>query len=150
MRDVRKVTVGEGKMILNIVLLGVLLVAAYRDYREKKVYVNGILLMCIIGVVLRFMTGTFFAADILCGAGVGLVVLVIARLSREAVGIGDGVVLLMTGIFLGFWRNLELLFTALLLAGAAAVFFLLVKRKEKTYRLPFVPFLAAAFLIQWR
>lgn len=135
-------------MIQKVVLLGTLTVAAYVDYKEKKVYLSGMLLAGIIGIVLHIWNQTPTLPDMLCGAGIGAAVILAAILTGESIGIGDGVVLLVSGIFLGFWRNLELFLTALFLAGGVALFLLVVKRKGRTYRLPFLPFVAAAYLIQ--
>lgn len=135
-------------MIQNVVLLGALVMAAYRDYREKKVYLCGMLLLASVGIFLHLLYRTPSLPDMLAGAGVGVVVIVIAALTGECIGIGDGVVLLASGIFLGFWRNLELFLTALFFAGCAALFLLVVKRRGRKYRLPFLPFVAVAYLIQ--
>ena len=44
------------------------------------------------------------------GIGLGILLLVTAFFTREAIGFGDGLLLCVTGIYLGFWENLNLLF----------------------------------------
>ncbi|MBO5068950.1 MAG: prepilin peptidase [Roseburia sp.] len=135
-------------MIGDTVILGVLAISAYRDWMEKKIYIYGPIFCGIIGILLHVLFQERTLADMLGGAAVGAAVLLVAWLGRECVGIGDGIILVVSGVFLGFWRNLTLLLTALVLAAMAALFLLVVKRKERKYRLPFVPFLLAAYLMQ--
>ena len=80
------------------------------------------------------------------------VLLLAAWVSREEIGYGDGAMLMASGIFLGFWRNVELFLTALMLIVPAALFGLIVKHRRKDYRMPFLPFLFAAYVFQlgWR
>lgn len=135
-------------MLKNMLLLGALSVAAYIDYKEKKVYLWVMLLLGSIGIVLHLFYQTPSLWDMLAGAGIGVAVMLLAALTRECIGVGDGVVLFVSGIFLGFQKNLELFLTALFLSGCAALFLLVIRRKGRGYRIPFVPFLAAAYLIQ--
>lgn len=135
-------------MIGNAVLLGVLAVSAYRDWMEKKICIYGPLLCGIAGILLHVIFQERTHVEVLGGVAVGGAVLLIAWLGRGCVGSGDGIMLIVSGIFLGFWRNLTLLLTALAMAAVAALFLLVVKRKERKYRLPFVPFLLAAYLLQ--
>ena len=80
------------------------------------------------------------------------VLLLAAWVSREEIGYGDGAMLMASGIFLGFWRNVELFLTALMLIVPTALFGLIVKHRRKDYRMPFLPFLFVAYVFQlgWR
>lgn len=135
-------------MIGNTVLLGVLAISAYKDWREKKVYIYGTLFCGIAGILLHILFQEHTLTDMLGGAAVGIAVLLVAWLGRECIGIGDGIILVVSGVFLGFWKNVMLLLTALILAAITALFLIVVKRKERKYRLPFVPFLLVAYLMQ--
>ena len=83
----------------------------------------------------------------ICGAILGGLVLALALISKEAVGIGDGIILIVSGIILGYRALLELILISLMLTGTVALFLIVVKRKGRTYRLPFIPFLLAAYLL---
>lgn len=132
----------------NMTLLGILAVTAYRDWKEQSICLYLPLAAGIAGVLLHVFCRENSLVDIFMGVSVGLVMLLVAWLGRECVGVGDGVMLMVSGVFLGFWRNLELLLTALFLAAIAALFLLIVKRKGKGYRMPFLPFLLVAYLFQ--
>lgn len=137
-----------GNLIGKMLLLGVLAITAYRDWKEKVIYLYVPMLAGVAGLILHLFYQEHTIMDVFCGTGIGAVVILIAMISGESIGIGDGVMLMVSGIFLGFWGNLALFFTALLLVGLAALFLVVIKRKEKNYRVPFLPFLLVAYLFQ--
>lgn len=135
-------------MIGNTMLLAVLAISAYRDWKEKNIYLYLPAGAMILGLVLHIFCRERAMEDMLCGAAVGVMMIIIGRTTGEAVGIGDGMMLVVSGIFLGFWGNLCLLVTALLLVGVTALFLLVIMKRGKDYRLPFLPFLLVAYLLQ--
>lgn len=128
-------------------LLGIMGIAAYWDWKERKIYISLPILAIIAGLLVHVLCREQTITDAIGGAGIGLIVLLIASCSNESVGIGDGLMLIASGIFLGFQRNLELLLTALFLVGGAALFLIVVKKKKRNYTIPFLPFLLAAYLL---
>lgn len=132
----------------KLLFLGIASLMAYADWKEQKISLVMLLSGGAAGILVQLAFREQTAAEVICGAGIGGLVLMLALVSREAVGAGDGMILIVAGIILGFWGVLELLMTALLLTGIAALFLLVVKRKGRAYRLPFVPFLLAAYLLQ--
>lgn len=135
-------------MIGNTMLLGILAVSAYRDWKEKHIYLYVPAGALVMGLILHILCRERALTDMLAGAAIGGVMIIIGRMTGEAVGFGDGLMLVVSGIFLGFWENMCLLMTALLLVGGAALFLVSVGKKGKDYRLPFLPFLLAAYLLQ--
>ena len=71
----------------------------------------------------------------------GLLFLFLAKASKEAVGYGDGIILLFIGISIGFWQCLGVLFTALLGIFLAEAMILILAGRKKNVRIPFLPFL---------
>ncbi len=72
----------------------------------------------------------------------GLLLLGLSAVTEEAVGTGDGWFFLVSGLFLGFWKNMFLLMGGLFLCFPVAVC-LLMRRGRKTVltRLPLLPFI---------
>ena len=138
----------ESGLLGKAVLLAALGITAYRDWKEQNVYLHMPLLTGAAGVLLHLLYQKNSIADLLLGVGLGGVIVLLAWGSSGEVGIGDGMMLMASGTFLGAWGNLELFLTALFLAGTAALFLVTVKRKERDYRMPFLPFLLAAYLLQ--
>lgn len=71
----------------------------------------------------------------------GLFLLILAKITKQAVGYGDGLVLLFIGGSLGFWECLSILFAGLFSVFLAAVFSALLLGRKKDMEIPFIPFL---------
>ena len=87
------------------------------------------------------------AASLLPGTGL----LIISYCTKGAVGKGDGLFFLVSGLYLGFWKCLALLFCGLLFCSAWGLGMLIwgfcAGKKVKDIRLPFLPFLITAAVI---
>lgn len=82
----------------------------------------------------------------LIGIGIGVLALLFARISRQTLGFGDGLVLCNLGITLGFSSCLRVLFLGLCFGGIWA-FVLIIRRKaNRRSTLPFIPFLFLGYL----
>lgn len=134
-------------MIGTITLCGALGVLAYRDWREQRVSVYAVSVLVILGMIFHVVWREQELWNILAGAGLGAFFMVLSWISRGSIGVGDGAVLVATGVFLGFWGNLRLLFLALILSAVAAGYLLVIKRKGRKDRMPFIPFLFLADLL---
>ena len=73
--------------------------------------------------------------------------MLLSFITNGAVGEGDGLVLIVTGIYLGFVMNLRLIFFALFLSALISIGAVIIKGWKKDRELPFMPFLLTAFLI---
>lgn len=83
---------------------------------------------------------------LLCsGAAVGLFLWGVSKVTKGGIGEGDALVYAVTGIALGFWGNLELLVLSLFMASAVSLWLLAVKKRGRKYKIPFIPFTAAAY-----
>lgn len=95
----------------------------------------------------KFMNGT--AADLsfgeICGGvGIGVFLLLISRKSGGAVGSGDGMAFIITGLYFGLWRNLCLLWISLTLCSLWGAGLMVIRRTRwnqvKGKEMPFLPF----------
>ncbi len=104
------------------------------------------------------LSGLFIAAaGCLCGRKIspvllatggcmGIVFLLISRVSGESFGYGDSILILIIGIFLGFWNLMYLLLGAFSMAAVFSAVMMIKHRFNRKSSFPFVPFLAAAYL----
>lgn len=76
----------------------------------------------------------------------GIVFLLISRVSGESFGYGDSILILIIGIFLGFWNLMYLLLGAFSMAAVFSAVMMIKHRFNRKSSFPFVPFLAAAYL----
>jgi len=113
----------------------------------KKGEINIMIPVCIMGLDLgiRFLGGNLNLTDTFEGAAIGAFIMLLSMITNESIGMGDGIILLCTGAVAGFEKNMELFFSALILCGMCGLFLVLVLKKSRKTKVPFVPFLLAAF-----
>lgn len=71
----------------------------------------------------------------------GVFLLLLSFCTREKVGYGDGLMLIILGLFLGFYKCFFILCVGLIFSSVFALILLLFCKAEKNSRLPLVPFL---------
>ena len=138
--------------IMKILWIVILFVAAIQDFRERQVSVPLLLVgagMGILGVCL--MTGEWYEnwtetgidaerVDLLVklaemqvvrvgkAAGIGVILLILAKLTRGAIGSGDGLFFLMSACYWD-WKDLMVLFLGALAVSSVWGMILLMKRQ---------------------
>jgi len=135
---------------INKIIFGVfLLAAAWEDGREKAVSVWLFQAAGIAGLILALLQGDVGRERLLsCMIGVGL--LLLSRLTGEAMGMGDGWFFVVSGLFLRALLNLKLLIFGIFLNGiVCGVIYLwgcLRGRDYKKKTVPFLPFLVPVWI----
>lgn len=123
-----------------------LCICAVFDIRKKEIpFASAVSGMAAAGVLTlwRIGNGTASAAEIILSLLPGAFFLLVSRCTKEKVGYGDGLLLLITGLAVGFYQCFFGLCISLLLSAFFAAFLLILRKAEKESRIPFVPFLAA-------
>ena len=121
-------------------------ILAIMDIKWKKLSL-AVLLSGFIIVVAGFLCGRDIHVILLAaGAGVGIVFLVISRVTEESFGYGDSILIVIMGGFLGFWNILSLLVMAFSMSALFSIFMLIKKKFHRKSAFPFVPFLTAAYI----
>lgn len=133
-------------MLQNTLMLGFFSISAYQDYRKRKINVYFLLTGGIIGLLFHLYSMEFGIIEILFGMGIGITILLYGFLLGGGVGLADGMILIVSGIFLGFEKNLEVFIAGLFLVGITSLFLSVIKKKGRTYRIPFAPFLLVGYL----
>lgn len=137
----------------NGLFLCFLCVAAVQDLREKQVEVRVFVIFGLLSILLcgyQWKIGSWNGwLDVGSNLCVAAGLIGAAVIWREAVGLGDGCFFLVSGLLLGFWENLALLFYGLLLCGSYCLVKLVFGRlgggqHVKTQTVPFLPFLVPA------
>ena len=82
--------------------------------------------------------------EIILGILIGVVLLAVSKVTGGAVGMGDGLLFTITGIYFGFRKNLILLLGSLVLCSIWGIGSLAIKRigwlDGKKTEVPFLPF----------
>lgn len=133
-------------MIQTYTLLGALGIFCMEDIKERKITVSTVMISGIIGICLHLIFQTESIFNMLLGTLPGLFLLLICILSKGRMGIGDAMLLMLTGLYLGLENNLYLLFYSVMLCGFWAWILLLFFRKQSNYPIPYAPFLFVSYI----
>ena len=133
-------------MIQTITLLGMLVFCTIEDCRRKRILLGPVLLFGILGLILHLYYRNISIWNLLAGCLIGVILLLISKVTRGNIGIGDGLILIVTGVYLGFEDNSILFMHGLLFCGIWSLVLLVTKKKKGTDEVPFIPFLLLAYL----
>lgn len=126
-----------------------LLMAAWQDGKEQKISVFLFLIAGVAGGVLLLLQGQW-GINRLCSSLTGVGLLVLSRLSREAIGYGDGLFFIVSGLFLPLNVNLQMLIFGLTVSGLVSggiIFIGIIKGRNRNRKtLPFIPFLIPVWI----
>lgn len=134
--------------IIRMIAVGIfLLIEGFRDFRKRKISMLSVLIFAVLGIVLEIPEGITVWKEITAGIMVGAVVLGLAKITEGKIGVGDGWVLIVTGLFLGFRGNLFLFMAALFTSAVVSIVLLLCGKADKKTQLPFVSFLFIGYML---
>ena len=132
-------------MIMKILLFIVLLAASAEDIRKKEISAP-VLALCIV------LSGAAIAQGLLGGESIlhlavlpllpGAVLTLLSLLTRQGIGLGDGLLLLFMGPCMGFSGTVLGLMTALFAGSIFSGILLAIRKATRKTRIPFVPFVA--------
>lgn len=130
---------------LLMILVGIYLaVMAVVDQRRKEIpIVPGVL--CFVCIVVGQIVNKTCWQAWLPGMSVGVILFIISKASRGAIGEGDAYIYILTGALLGIMRNMEVLLLSLLLCSLVSLGLVAVRRVGRQYKIAFVPFIAIAY-----
>ena len=136
------------RFIIYTVLTANLLYISNRDIRERAVSFEAIAVSAACGLaVLLFNKDNNWWNYILSGIGFAVFFILISRITKNAIGAGDALIIGVIGLFLGFYHTLSVIFFGLSLGGIAALALVAAKKVSRNTPLPFAPFLTAGFLV---
>lgn len=115
----------------------------WEDVRKQEISVKKMICFGILGIGYLIFFRKPVLGELLCSLLPGMLLLLLGRITSQAVGYGDGWVILILGLFLAPAELLGILGLASALAGIWALY--LVVRKRKDQEIPFLPFLLLGF-----
>ena len=147
--EVRAGTVTEMKELIIEICLGVfLLICSLTDLKSREIKP---VILVIFGILAGILYIIFRPVGILeeaAGIVTGLLFVALYFITDEKIGLGDGLLIMVTGIFLGGRGNASLIMSAMLLSALFAMISLVLKKADRKTRFPFVPFVFVSFLFQ--
>jgi len=144
-------SIKKGKLVEEIGngIVGIfLIIGTITDCKTKKVPGMLVIAFPIIGMLfsLFFKEGNIW--NWILGGVFGACFFILAKVTKEAIGYADAWILTGIGVLLGINTVLTILFGALFLTIPISIILLLFKKGTKKTKLPFIPFLFVAFVIQ--
>ena len=129
--------------VFILIMLGSCMIT---DIKSREIPVKGLLFFGG-GGILILLTKTVMTGFVPpFGVVVGIFLLLISRITKGAVGEGDAILLMITGMLLCFEENLILLLAASVLAAVWGIILMVVHKADRREELPFVPFLFISYL----
>lgn len=129
------------------IMLAFLIGCSVSDWRRKAIPLWLLVLFSIATLSLCILCQNSSIGQRAGGVALGLVFFAISKCTKEALGYGDSWMILLLGIWLGGTRLLQLLFAASLISGMASLFLLWRRGWKRKETIPFVPFLALAYVL---
>ena len=62
------------------------------------------------------------------------------------IGVGDGIIFVLTGLFLGIADNLRILIFSVTISGIIGGLLIILKIKKKDYKMPFTVFILISYI----
>ena len=132
----------------HLCVLSFLGINSYFDIRKGEISLRVAAAYMILGVFYLFLHRQRMPL-FLAGVLPGLLLLCIGKVSGGALGLGDGLIVLVAGLYMGIWKTLEFITVAVLLAAVWAGILMFGKKRGGKASFPFVPFLLAAYAVPW-
>ena len=112
--------------MINGIVIFILALESISDLRNKSISGWRVLVFGLLGIVLNVLLYYQSVWSVVGGIAVGILLLLYAFFTKGAVGIGDGIMFVCLGIYLGLSDNMRLLFFSLIAAGIIGGIWVLV------------------------
>lgn len=130
--------------ILRIVLGILLFCLSIQDYKYSSISLVSIIPGIVLAVLINLYMDNYSFSFMILGAFSGLIIILCSRLT-DSIGIGDGLVLFVTGIAVGLYSNLVIMMIAFLVASLCI--FICFPWKASRKSIPFIPFITIGYVI---
>lgn len=128
-------------------LLGIMLFyCAYKDFKYQKISLSIVGITFVGIVILSFIGKEFILFNTIGGFAIGLLLMLISKITRGQIGMGDGIIFSITGFGFGFWNNLYLLLYSLTFCAITAIILIILKKINRKKTIPFIPFVFFSYL----
>lgn len=106
------------------------------DIREKRISVKHVVIGAVAAVICRFIGGEESGITMISSLIPGIMLLLLSVMTGESIGKGDGIVVMVLGLWIGGQMTFLAVCLAIWAAGIFAAVCLIQKRRELV---PFVP-----------
>lgn len=126
-------------------------ICGWYDWKRKRIPcislwlgMTGIILITII----QCSEGNRVWWNSVMGATIGILLILVSIVTHQQIGLGDGILFVITGIGLGIINNILLLVSSLCLVSIISLILISIKKVGRKTTLPFVPFVWFCFVME--
>lgn len=130
--------------IAGSVFLGI---CSITDILNRKIYLNVCLGFLAAGIFINILDGQTAALYFIMAVLPGAAVMFIALATKERVGIGDGFIVITTGVIYGLKNVINICGMTFLILSVYCVIMLLIGKMKLSDKIPFSPFLMIGNMI---
>ena len=137
-------------MIFNILQLILLFVAAVFDIKKKEISLWLITAMAAISIsdgILEVFYHKSSPKEMLICLIPGACLMILSAISRQSIGMGDGLIVAAIGLSFGIYRLLLGVSVALFISGIMSIILIVIRKAGKKDTFPFVPFIFAGMVV---
>lgn len=129
-----------------------LLVATVKDIRKKEISIRFLVIwflsFCTYILSVSLLKKDFYLIkEAILGIIPGIASLILSYVSKEQIGYGDGLVLILLGMIEGYQKVIFIFLCGIFFLSIFSGVALCVKKFSKKYKVPFIPFLLAGYLV---
>lgn len=132
---------------IKVLVVSYLSYQTFEDIRKKSVSLISIFIFSIISAVINVCLTNTSLLNMFLGVLVGLGVILIGRLMKDGIGIGDGAVLSSIGILIGGEICLLVFIIAITISAVIGTVLLILKKVKMKQELPFIPYILCAYVL---
>lgn len=130
----------------TIVITIFLILSTLIDLRKKEVNISLCISVALVGLIYEIFISKTDILSIILGILPGIFLMLTSIVTNEEVGKGDAAILSTIGIFLGLKKTILVLIYALFSTIIIGGILLLIRKKNKKYKIPFVPFILFSYI----
>jgi leader peptidase (prepilin peptidase) / N-methyltransferase len=132
--------------IIKIVIACFLGLLAVVDYKKKQVSNIALLIGLVIVIVNYVVFQPITIISLIGGVLIGFTLLGISYITRQKIGVGDGLLIILLGANLGFEGIILVLLYALTLSALWSAALLIIKKVNRHYTIAFIPFIFISYI----
>lgn len=121
-------------------------IGAYFDIRDRELPITFLTAFGLLGIICNVIWKYQSLENVLIGCFAGGTFLIIGWMTKEAIGYGDGIGLVILGIFEGMKGMIPIVIGAFFLSGIYGLWNLIGQKKNSSDTMPFFPFILLAFI----
>lgn len=132
---------------MYIIIIPFLIVLTWQDIHTKKINLLLCIAVMIFEVIFNITMGFRSIPSMLMGMGVGFFLILLSIITNHAVGRGDGIVLMLTGLAVGGINNFEILIFSLFLSSITGYIYLFSNKCDKNKKIAFIPYISIGYFL---